>query len=263
MYVTFSKSDRGFIVIGIILAAGRGQRLSRDVDLEMIGPKCLLTINGYTLLERMVFDLISSNVDTINIVVGYKAETVQEVCTTLSKNYGASFNLVNNNDYLSTNTAYSLNIGLDNVDNEDVVIFNGDTLYDYNILNNLLKINQTVISVDNTKALTDESFKLRIVNNQIEAIGKTLTIENATGEFIGISKIAKGDLKEAKMLLKTLISDDLNNYYDFIYQSISMSGNLAYSFTNGLKWTEIDDIHDLMYAKSIAGVSDGARGHLR
>ena len=184
-------------MIGIILAAGRGQRLSRDVDLEMIGPKCLLTINGYTLLERMVSDLMSSNVDTINIVVGYKAEAVQEVCTTLSKKYGASFNLVNNNDYLSTNTAYSLNIGLDNIDNEDVVIFNGDTLYDYNILNNLLKISQTVISVDNKKALTDESFKLRIVNNQIEAIGKTLTIENATGSLsasqrsLGISRKQK------------------------------------------------------------------------
>lgn len=250
-------------MIGVILAAGRGRRLSEDVDLEKIGPKCLLTINGYTLLERMVSDLVSFDVDTINIVVGYKAETVQSVCTTLSKKYGASFNLVNNNDYLSTNTAYSLDIGLDDVEDGDVVIFNGDMLYDYNILKNILATKQTAISVDNKKVLTEESFKLRIINNRIEEMGKTTPIEKATGEFIGISTIAGRDLEEAKRLLKVLISDDLNNYYDLIYQSISKSGNLAYSFTNGLKWTEIDDIHDLMYARSIAGISDGTRGHLK
>ncbi len=250
-------------MIGVILAAGRGRRLSEDVDLEKIGPKCLLTINGYTLLERMVSDLVSFDVDTINIVVGYKAETVQSVCTTLSKKYGASFNLVNNNDYLSTNTAYSLDIGLDDVEDGDVVIFNGDMLYDYNILKNILATKQTAISVDNKKVLTEESFKLRIINNRIEEMGKTTPIEKATGEFIGISTISGRDLEEAKRLLKVLISDDLNNYYDLIYQSISKSGNLAYSFTNGLKWTEIDDIHDLMYARSIAGISDGTRGHLK
>ena len=61
-------------------------------------------------------------------------------------------------------------------------------------------------------------------------------------------------------MLKLLVNDNLNNYYDLIYQSLSKSGNLTYSFTNGLKWTEIDDIHDLAYAKSIAGISDRTRG---
>ena len=246
-------------MIGVILAAGRGQRLSRDIDLENVGPKCLLTINGYTLLERVVSDLTSFNVDRINIVVGYKADLVQKACTTLRWKYGVSFNLVHNSDYLSTNTAYSLHIGLDN-EYDDVVIFNGDVLYDYTILNNLLKTDNTAISVDNKKTLTDESFKIRIVNNQIEEMGKTVPIENATGEFIGISKITRNDLEEAKRLLKLLVAENLNNYYDFIYQSLSKSGSLAYSFTNGLKWTEIDDIYDLTYAQNIAGISDSTRG---
>jgi choline kinase len=261
-HINISKEVWGFTLIGIILAAGRGQRLSRDVDLEKVGPKCLLTINGYTLLERVVSDLTSLNVNRINIVVGYKADLVQKACTTLRKKYGVSFNLVHNSDYLSTNTAYSLHIGLNDV-YDDVVIFNGDVLYDYTILNNLLKIDQTAISVDNKRALTDESFKIRIVNSQIEEMGKSVPIENATGEFIGISKVARSDLKESKRLLKSLVSDNLKNYYDFMYQSLSKDGSLAYSFTNGLKWTEIDDIHDLTYAKNIAEISDYARGQIR
>ncbi len=249
-------------MIGVILAAGRGQRLSRDIDLEKIGPKCLLTINGYTLLERMVSDLVSFDVDTINIVVGYKADLVQRICTTLEKKFGIDFNLIQNEIYLSTNTAYSLHIGLNNV-YDDVVIFNGDMLYDYTILNNLIEMDQTAISVDNKKTLTEESFKVRIVDGRIDEMGKAVPIENATGEFIGLSMIVRKELQETKRLLKLLVDDNLNNYYDFIYQSLSQNGNLAYSFTNGLIWAEIDDISDATYAKSIAGVADRTRGHLR
>lgn len=210
----------------------------------------------------MVSDLVSFNVDTINVVVGYKADLVQEACVTLEKKYDASFNLVYNQNYLSTNTAYSLHIGLGDI-YDDLVIFNGDVLYDYTILASLLELNQTAISVDNKKTLTSESFKLRVVNGQIEEIGKTIPIDNATGEFIGISKIVRNDLKEAKELLNSLVSDNINNYYDLIYQSLSRNGNLAYSFTNGLKWTEIDDIHDLVYAKDIAGILDSRRRQIR
>ncbi|WP_250987343.1 NTP transferase domain-containing protein [Methanoculleus oceani] len=246
-------------MIGVILAAGRGQRLGRDIDLEKIGPKCLLPIDGRTLLERTVSDLVSFGVDTITIVVGYRAEMVREACAALGRKYDARFDLVRNDAYLSTNTACSLQIGLSDI-HDDVVIFNGDVLYDRAILDDLLKINRTAISVDNTKPLTEESFKVRIANGRIEEMGKTIPIERATGEFIGISTIGGGDLLEAKRLLKNLVSDNPNNYYDFIYLSLSEGGNLAYSFTNGLKWTEIDDIHDLKYAESIAGVACGARG---
>ncbi|NMB50987.1 MAG: phosphocholine cytidylyltransferase family protein [Bacteroidales bacterium] len=260
-YINVSKGTRGFTLIGIILAAGCGQRLSRVIDLDKIGPKCLLTINGCTLLERVASDLVSFNVDRINIVVGYKADLVQDVCIRLEEKYGVNFDLVHNENYLSTNTAYSLHIGLTDV-YDDVVIFNGDVLYDYTILKNLLEVGQTAISVDNKKKLTDESFKLKIIDGLIEEMGKTIPIEDATGEFIGISMIAKEDLKEAKRLLKSLVSDNINNYYDFVYQSLSKSGDLAYSFTNGLTWTEIDDIHDLTYAKNIAGISDSRRGQI-
>lgn len=246
-------------MIGVILAAGCGRRLGRDIDLEKIGPKCLLPIDSRTLLERMVQDLVSFGVDTITIVVGYRAEMVREACAVLGRKYGARFNLVRNDAYLSTNTACSLQIGLSGI-HDDVIIFNGDVLYDRAILDDLLGMNRTAIAVDNTKPLTEESFKVRIANGRIEEMGKTVPVERATGEFIGISMIARSDLREAKRLLNALVSGDPNNYYDFIYQSLSESGNLAYSFTNGLKWTEIDDIRDLRYAESIAGIAAGARG---
>jgi choline kinase len=242
-----------FCLIGVILAAGRGQRLSSDINLEEIGPKCLLPIDDCTLLERMVADLVSLDAGTITVVIGYRAELVQRACTMLEKEYGADFNLVRNDDYLSTNTAYSLHIGLAGAHGE-AVILNGDLLYDRAILNDVVKAHQTTIAVDTAKPLTEESFKVRIVNNRIEEMGKAVPVERATGEFIGISKIVGRDIGAAKCLLEALAADDPNTYYDFIYQSLSEDGDLAYSLTNDLKWTEIDDISDLRYAKSIAGI---------
>lgn len=249
-------------MIGVILAAGLGRRLSDEIDLEKIGPKCLLTINGFTLLERMVSDLVKLNIKSINIIVGYKADLVNDVCTILQRKYGVGINLVYNNEYLSTNTAYSLDIGLRDVLDEDVIIFNGDVLYEYAILSDLIKINQTAISIDNKKMLTEESFKLIIVNNEIESIGKTVPMHKATGEFIGISKIIRSDLGEVKRLLRFLISENPNHYYDLIFMHLSKSKNLAYSFTKGMKWTEIDDSNDFEYAKNIVNKSDKSREHL-
>jgi len=243
---------------GIILAEGFGKRLSNEIDLESVGPKTLLPINNYTLLERMVSDLASFKICTANIVVGYKADIVKEICSDLGRKYGVELHLVHNHEYLSTNTAYSLDIGLNNV-NDDVVIFNGDVLYDKIILNDLLRLKQTAIVIDNKKVLTEESFKVRVINNQIVEMGKIVPIQRATGEFIGISKIIKDDIEEAKRLLKMLISNDIYCYYDLIYQHLSVHYNLAYLFTNGLKWTEVDDINDFEYAKSIVFMVDKTR----
>jgi choline kinase len=56
----------------ILLAAGRGRRLGQDL------PKCLLSIEGKTLLERHVVNLVESGITALTIVVGYRRETIAE-----------------------------------------------------------------------------------------------------------------------------------------------------------------------------------------
>jgi len=49
--------------------------------------------------------------------------------------------------------------------------------------------------------------------------------------------------------LENLISEDVQNYYDLAYKELSAKSSIDYFFTNGLKWTEIDDKDDWDYAK--------------
>ena len=55
----------------IILAAGMGKRLK---SLTEDKTKCMVSVNGITLIERMLGQLDDVNLDKIVMVVGYKSE---------------------------------------------------------------------------------------------------------------------------------------------------------------------------------------------
>ncbi len=124
-------------------------------------------------------------------------------------------------------------------------------MIDHRIISGLVNQDKTCLVIDNYKKLNDESFKIKIENNIISEIGKELDIKTASGEFIGISKVSKNDLPIFKSILKRLISDNVQNYYDLTFKELSEKSDISYFYTNGLKWTEIDDKSDWEYANSL------------
>ena len=57
----------------VIAAAGLGSRLGHGL------PKCMLEIDGRTVLSRLV-DAIRPHTDRIHVVVGYREEMIVEYC---------------------------------------------------------------------------------------------------------------------------------------------------------------------------------------
>jgi len=236
----------------IILAAGTGTRLmplTKDI------PKPLLEIGDMSLMERMIINCMSNNVNEFIIVLGHKKERVLDTIDYLKKKYPVKIETVENKKYSETNTSCSVNLATNQV-NDDVLIINGDNVVDEGIIKGLLNINETALVIDNHKHLNEESFKLRIENNRIMAIGKGIDIDTASGEFIGISKVTKGDLPCFNSILDELISEDVQNYYDLAYKELSKRAEIRYFYTNGLKWTEIDDKDDWEYAHTLIGEFD-------
>ena len=60
----------------IILAAGMGKRLK---ELTKSVTKCMIEVNGVTLVERMLTQLDSLDLDRIIIVTGYKEDILRSV----------------------------------------------------------------------------------------------------------------------------------------------------------------------------------------
>jgi len=231
----------------IILAAGTGTRLmplTKDI------PKPLLEIGDISLMERMMINCISNNVNEFIIVLGHKKERAIEKIDYLKKKYPVKIDTVENKIYSQTNTSYSVKLATNMLD-EDIMIINGDNVVDERIISGLLKIKKTALVIDNNKHLNQESFKLRIENNIIMAIGKEIDIDTASGEFIGISKVFKEDLQLFNSILDELIAENVQNYYDLAYKELSEKAQIRYFYTNGLKWTEIDDKNDWGYANTL------------
>lgn len=249
-------------MIGVILSAGMGTRL---MPLTKNIPKPLLEINGITLLERMIKNLINENIKEFIIIVGYNKKKVIDLTPKLEEKYSVNIKILENEEYAITNTSVSTYIATKYIEEnkaDDFILINGDNVVDPKIITKISERENTSLIVDNYKKLNEESFKLIIENETydenkqiaqgtIKEIGKEIDIESSTGEFIGVSKIVKKDLSTFRELLENLIKEDKQNYYDFAFKNLSKYSSIDYVLTNGLKWTEIDDINDWNYAQKL------------
>jgi len=143
----------------IILAAGKGTRLKPLTDNV---PKCLIEINGRTILEYQVRSFFNAGINDVTIVVGYLAESVIKFCNQ-NRLY---VNFILNEEYNDTNNMFSLFLAKNTVYDSDLIICNGDVIFSPNILTGLLQdCNKNAIAVDVNKYF-DESMKV-IANNGI------------------------------------------------------------------------------------------------
>lgn len=85
----------------IILAAGQGIRM---IPINNSVPKALLEVNGEILIERIIEQLIESDVHDITIVVGFMEDQFHY----LIDKYGVK--LVFNAEYKEKNNLHSLNL---------------------------------------------------------------------------------------------------------------------------------------------------------
>ena len=249
-------------MIGVILSAGMGTRL---MPLTKDRPKPLLEINGMTLLERMIKNLMNEGISEFIVLAGYKKEKVVEFAPELEEKYGINVRIIENEKYDETNTSVSTYLAsryIEENDCDDFILINGDNVVDSQIITRIAERKNTSLIVDNYKTLNEESFKLiienesfndnkSIANGIIKEIGKEIDIPSSTGEFIGVSKVAAKDISKFNRILEDLIEEDEQNYYDIAYKTLSTQSTIYYVLTNGLKWTEIDDHNDWKQAQKL------------
>lgn len=103
----------------IILAAGMGKRLK---DLTQNNTKCMVKVNGVTLIDRMLHQIEKQHLSRIVIVVGYEGQKLIDYIATLDIQTPIVY--VNNPIYDKTNNIYSLALAKDWLCKEDIVRMN-------------------------------------------------------------------------------------------------------------------------------------------
>jgi len=149
-------------------------------------PKCLLEIDGRTLLARMLDGIAKYRVADVAIVVGYRRDLVEAE----ARRSAARLTFIENAEYDSTNTIHSLWLARDFL-SDDALYFNADVLFDADVVGLLLDAESTALAVDVKPCGVEEVKVVVDASDRITRIGKTLTPQDCLGEFIGIAKFTR------------------------------------------------------------------------
>lgn len=166
----------------IILAAGRGTRL-RPLTVDV--PKCLLRVQGRTIIQHQLTALQVPAVERVWVVIGHQAPSVEAVLGELDLRIPVLSVL--NPQYESTNALWSLRLGL-GVASGDVMVLNGDTLFRSSLLQRLSTAGwRPGVSVLVSPVGDNDAGPVRVAasTGHISAIGKEVSARVTTGEFAG------------------------------------------------------------------------------
>jgi choline kinase len=232
----------------IILAAGVSRRLY-PLTYEL--PKCLIAVGDSTIIDRQLKTLQSLNINEVIIVVGYYRELIIDHV----KNHfpDLTFKFVINHHYFETNTAYSLRLCNDFINNETFLLMNADVLYPKEVLNRVINSDySTVLAVDIKPCGREEVKVVEGEGNRLVAIGKELIEDNSLGEFIGVAKFSKEFSSKFMNSLDHLISSGGNSdYFEAAIHRLMSEHNIYYEDISDLPCIEIDFVEDLEKAHDL------------
>ena len=131
----------------IILAAGLGSRLG-DNTKEI--PKCMVKVSGVRMIDRMILSLELLGIDEIVMAVGYLKDSL--VCYLRDTYPQLNVRFVDNLDYASSGSVYSLKKVLDTVEVTNLFLVEADVVLDFETLRDFYRgaideaVTSTIIS---------------------------------------------------------------------------------------------------------------------
>ena len=240
----------------IILAAGMGRRLG---ELTKENTKCMVPVNGVTLIDRLLGQLSGLELNRVIIVVGYQG---QKLIDDIGKRYDDKLKIefADNPIYDKTNNIYSLSIVKDKLQEDDTLLIESDLIFSdrffpmilENPYPNLALVAKYESWMDGTMVRLDE--EQHIVNfiskeafdfDNVDSYYKTVNIYKFSKDFL--------QYKYVPFLDAYTKAVGNNEYYENVLRIISMlnSHNMKALPVGNEKWYEIDDKQDLDIAEAL------------
>ncbi|MGN0437561.1 MAG: aminotransferase class I/II-fold pyridoxal phosphate-dependent enzyme [Lachnospiraceae bacterium] len=239
----------------VILAAGMGKRLK---ELTKNNTKCMVKVNGITLIERMLCQIEKKKLSRIVIVVGYKGQELIDYIDTLHIQTPIVY--VNNPIYDKTNNIYSLALAKDWLCKDDTLLLESDLIFDDSVIDELLNDpRETLALVDKYESWMDGTCVKLGNDDDIEAfIPKNKFQFSEIKDYyktVNIYKFSKhfSESHYIPFLEAYQIALGENEYYEQVLRVITMldEPEIKAKRLTGQLWYEIDDIQDLDIAASM------------
>lgn len=248
---------------GLILAAGMGKRLK---ELTRDNTKCMVKVNGVTLIERSLSQLDELGLKRIIIVVGYRGQNLIDFISTLSVKTPIVF--INNPIYDKTNNIYSLSLAKSYLLEDDTLLLESDMIFEEGVLKALAEdprdtlalvdkyegwMDGTVIKIGPDDSIEDFIPGKRFRFDEIAQYYKTVNIYKFGKEFSQTHYVPFLDA-----YCKALGN---NEYYEQVLRVIALLDDpgIRAKRLDGQRWYEIDDVQDLDIACSLFAPDEETR----
>lgn len=239
----------------VILAAGMGKRLK---DLTSNNTKCMVKVNGVTMIERMLRQIEKKCLKQIIIVVGYERQKLIDYIETLCIKTPIIY--IENTIYDKTNNIYSLALAKEYLKKDDTLLFESDLIFEDGVIDALLNDpRETLALVDKYESWMDGTCVKIGEDDSIDSFvpGKKFKF-NEINEYyktVNIYKFSKhfSETHYVPFLEAYQEALGVNEYYEQVLRVITMldEPEIKAKRLTGQLWYEIDDIQDLDIAESM------------
>ena len=229
----------------IVLAAGVGKRFKEVTDHR---PKCLIDIQGKTLLERTLAALGAAGISQAVVVTGYRGEMItQQIGSTCG---GVQVKYVLNPQY-EKGAILSLLSARDEFD-DDILIMDADVLFPIAMIDRLIHSpHANCFLLDGSAKNTGEEQMLltrdgRVLNIVRGGSGNFDVI----GESVGFLKVSRTDAPLLRSILENLVAQGRDTIeHEEAYPIFLSQRVVGFERVDDLPWTEIDFPEDLQRAE--------------
>jgi L-glutamine-phosphate cytidylyltransferase len=227
----------------LVLAAGMGKRLNGSAQAR---PKCLIEVQGETLIERLVRQIRQHDSShDINVVVGFKYPEVA------AKIPGCSLFVNPFFDITGINASIWFGKGCFDA---DILMINGDIVFSDELIRNIIGCNGDSHICYDSSILDPKEINLRVADNRVVRFG--VNFKDYSGAYAGVIKFSKNHAQLFVRLLDDRIKKGFNEprtyYFSFIRQMIIQYNVHFYPFDFAeYAWAEIDYVHDLVRAREL------------
>lgn len=236
----------------IILAAGMGTRL-RPITNTI--PKCLIEVNGESILKRVLKSLSNRGIKEVVIVVGYLG---QKIIDRFGDQYGGiKLTYIRNTVYDKTNSMYSVWLARKYLQ-KGTILIEGDVVFEESFIQMMLETNtnRSYWIVDKFKPEYDGCM---LVANEQNRILNLKIVEYQVGQRYSNCYKSTGILKitpeYGKILSKWLTQEEnqvnTNIYYDLVIAKHLSELPIYIQYIGTKKWIEIDTVKDLRRSEEL------------
>mgnify|MGYP002548316757 CR=1 FL=1 len=244
----------------IILAAGMGKRLG---ELTKDNTKCMIKVNGVTLIDRVLKQLSNLHLNKIVLVIGYQGEQLKQYIGNSYRNTPIEY--VFNPIFDKTNNIYSLYLAKDHLQQDDTILLESDLIVEDKLFDKLLNnpfpnlalvakyeswMDGTVVRLDEDNNIASFIPKKAFKYSDTQYYYKTVNMYKFSKEFS-----CSNYVPFLEAYSKALGN---NEYYEQVLRVITLLDRCEFKALplENEKWYEIDDIQDLDIAETIFSEGD-------